>query len=324
MVRLVEIVGNILDEDDMSTMSKLILLLGTGPTIVKSTIPHIPGALKKALQSKTFYRGIAPGVASYVITNETEQAAQEAGWDAGVATDVSHLTRLEVGADAARRMGDRGATGLIKPLTDAGRSVASAGLQAAKTIGSAVAKPSRPAVLKAAAAIPLNAVKAGGGLTKHGVKAIKSLKHIGPGIVFEAVGTALGGAVLEGLAASGALSELLDIPQEDVERHVRDFTTTEIAGVTVPNVDPVSSVIKAGGAIEDLHDVNVERGVHEEGVLGSAEFVYDEVSDHVSESLGGGWAADATGAVVGGTAGAITAVGGGIASGGKKVLEWIF
>lgn len=177
---MVKIVGNILDEDDMSTMSKLILLLGTGPTLVKSTVPHIPGALKKAIKSKAFYRGLAPGVASYIITNETEQAAQEAGFEPGVATDVSHITRLEVGADAARRAGNTKATGIVQPLARAGKSVGSAGLRAAKTIGTSAMRPSRAAVLKAASAIPINAVRAGGGLTKHGVKAIKSLKHLGP------------------------------------------------------------------------------------------------------------------------------------------------
>ena len=115
-----------------------------------------------------------------------------------------------------------------------------------------------------------------------------------------AAGTVAGNLVLTygyptdgpvGFGAFGATDEQID-------KHVGDFTTIELFGTDVPNIDPVTSVFKTVGAFGDLSEANQERGNHGDSFGDAALFVSDQVSAEVEDMTG----SKAVGFVAGGAA----------------------
>lgn len=301
---------NPLSQDDLPLNSAL-MMVGAVPATGAVVFKHSPQILAFLAKQPAFIGGVAraagPGLLSTLIARNTHGEAEARGQDGTTAGLASTALQLELGSIS------RGNTVLPKgpsQLAKAGRGGA-AMTRHMRDIASAVAKPSRAKVVKAVVA-PVKIVGTAGkgvaGLAKAG-------KGLGRGLGIEAAGTALGGAALQTLSRTGVLEDTFDllgadISQEDIQRHVDDFTTTEIGGVTVPNVDPVNSVLKTTGAIQDLHDVNQERGYHDDDAYSTGKFVHDEIS----EELGGG----IIGHAVGGTAGVIV---GGVTGAGNLISD---
>lgn len=167
-------------------------------------------------------------------------------------------------------------------------------------------------------------------------------RNLGTGVITGAAGTAAGNVVLTELADRG-FYDALGIDKEDAQRHTEDFVMTEIGGYEVPNLDPISSVLKTTGKIGELHDVNVERGHHEDGVLDTSGFIYDQISQAgedftVNPDFGDNPVADAVelgakgvieggaaigGQVLGGVGATANAITGGIAAGGKTTYDFV-
>jgi len=118
------------------------------------------------------------------------------------------------------------------------------------------------------------ATGAGRGVTQLG-------RNLGTGAIHSGAATMGANAVLAGLAESGAYSAL-DIDKDDAKRLTAEFMDSgySIGGNSVPNADPLAAVVKTKGAIENLHDVNVERGHHADTITGRSKFVYDQISDY--------------------------------------------
>lgn len=145
-------------------------------------------------------------------------------------------------------------------------------------------------------------------------------RNVGAGALQGAVGTGLGNAVLVGAAELGAF-DALGVDRDDARRHVKDFVT--MGDTNVPNLDPVSSVLKTSDAIGNLHDVNVDRGYHDDTVLGTSGFVYDQFAqagDDVDVEFGDGLIASAGEGIVEGGAALGGRVVGGVGAGATAVV----
>jgi len=102
-------------------------------------------------------------------------------------------------------------------------------------------------------------------------------RSVGPGIVFESMGTLLGNGTLKFLTSIGGLDWIG--PREDVERHVDDFISAP-EGSWIPwNVDPLTSYWRAGNAVTDLAASNIAAGKHEDTPQAYGDFVEEAFSD---------------------------------------------
>ena len=110
---------------------------------------------------------------------------------------------------------------------------------------------------------------------------------IGKGMALWGAGTAAGNAALLALNETGALTALPGVTQEEADKYTQEFVTTEYFGVEAPNLDPITSVVKTSGAIDDLEERNQNLGRHGDDFGDKAEFVRDEVSDEYGEIAGG-------------------------------------
>jgi len=308
VVRLALELGPI--KEDNNFLPEALLLVGAIPAAVSVLIKKGPQVARAVAGVKGLAPGmavaLAPAVGSYLMTQQTGREFEEAGYSENTGKTASALTALELGNLAA----DSPSTTSL--LGKRGKDIAG-------SLGDAVTsvvKPSKSAAIKGLKSVP-NVVRH----TLGGVLDLaKGAKNIGKGLAVEAAGTALAGVTLETLAATGAMKGILDkagsdISQEDIDRHTRDFTTTEVAGVTIPNLDPVTSVMKGTGAVTNLARENVKKGLHDDTSSGVANFVATEIS----EELGGGIVGGVVGGVAGGVTGGVHAVGTGLGSG----FKWI-
>ena len=180
----------------------------------------------------------------------------------------------------------------------------------------------------------LNLGKGAGALGTGAARGLTQLgRNVGAGALQGAAGAGIGNLVLVGAAELGAF-DALGIDKDDARRHVKDFVT--MGDSNVPNLDPVSSVLKTSDAIGNLHDVNVERGYHDDTVLGTSGFVYDQFAqagDDVDVEFGDGILASAGeglveggaavgGRVIGGVGAGATAVVGGTKKAASYLNPW--
>uniref|UniRef100_A0A2V0RJ65 Uncharacterized protein n=1 Tax=viral metagenome TaxID=1070528 RepID=A0A2V0RJ65_9ZZZZ len=295
---------NPLSNDDLP-LNAALAMVGAVPATAVAVYRHSPALIAFLMKQPAFLSHVAkaagPGFLSTLVARNTYGEAEARGQDGFTAGLASTAAQLELGSVST------GNTVLPKgpsQLAKAGRGGA-AMTRHMRDIASAVAKPTRGAVIKAVKA----PVKIGAGAVKGVAGLANAGKGLGRGLGIEAAGTALGGAVLQGLSRTGVLEDTFDalgadISQEDIQRHVDDFTTTEIGGVTVPNVDPINSVLKTTGAIQDLHDVNQDRGYHGDDAYSTGKFVHDEISEELGDGIIGHAVGGTAGLVVGGVTGA--------------------
>lgn len=299
MVKLADKFSGIPDKET-NPLAYAAFMVGALPTAIVVTAKEAP-SIAKFLASKPAYvakmgKALGPGIAAGLVAHNTAADAEQRGQDYTGAGVLSTLGQLEAGQLSEGKPSLTGkAVGGTAKIAD---TVAD--------IGRAVRKPTRKGVLKAATAAP----RVGTALAKGGYQLAKAAPSIAKGMGLEAVGTVIGSGSLVALSETGALKGLYDsigadISQEDIDRHVKDFVTTEVGGVDVPNIDPINSVLKTTGAIQDLHEVNQERGYHGDDALSTGRFVRDEISDE----LGGGIIGDTVGTGAGLIVGGVTGVG---------------
>lgn len=171
----------------------------------------------------------------------------------------------------------------------------------------------------------VNLGKGGASLAAGSARGLTQLgRNVGAGALQGAAGTAIGNATLVGLTELGAF-DALGVDKDDARRHVKDFITVDGDGLIggAPNLDPVSAVLKTSDAIGNLHDVNVDRGHHDDTVLGTSEFVYDQFAqagDDVDVEYGDGLIAGAAEGIVEGGAAVGGRVIGGVGAGATAVV----
>jgi len=297
-------------KEDNNFLPEALLLVGAIPAVGNVLLKKGPQVVKAVLGVKGMGPGmavaLAPAVGTYIMASNTGREFEEAGHSRTAGTTASTLTTLELGNVA----------------TDSPSTTKAIGGRVKNIVGSvgdaivSVVKPNRKAAIQGLKSVP-NVVRHAGGavLDLH-----KGAKNVGKGLVAEAAGTALAGVTLETLAHTGAMKGILDkagadISQDDIEKHTRDFSTTEILGETVPNLDPVTSVMKSQGAVENLYDVNVTKGLHGDTSTDVGKFVATEIS----EELGGGLVAQGVGAVAGSVTGGVHAAGQGV----ESTFKWL-
>lgn len=263
------------------------MLVGGGiPVVARAAVKLVP----HVLANPGTYTALAAPVAGYLRSQNTNEEMMDMGYADGVGSGLSAARLI----DAASMTQGRGSWA-ARRLNDAWGVAVDA-----KKFAHGIAIPSRRTVLPAA----LAPIKTTGRI---GAAAVDTLltttKGLGKGLAADAAGTLIAGAVLESAAHLGALNQF-GTTTEQAKKHVRDFTTTEVMGVTVPNVDPVLAVAKTGDAFVRLSDKMQEEGNHGASAYEHGKFV----SDEISEELGGGIPATVAGAAAGVLVGSVVGV----------------
>lgn len=243
-------------------------------------------------------KGMVAPTAQYLRATGTGETFEDSlGVDDSIGEILSGVRTL----DAASQVQGRGSYALRRA-----RDVAAAGKGAADIVGTVV-KPTRKGVVSTVKKVASAPVRVGAATAD----TLKTLgKGIGTGLAADAAGTALAGAAVLAAAEGGLLNQFGGNTESSV-KHAKDFMTTEVFGVTVPETDPVAAVAKSAGAFQDLSASNQELGRHGSSAYDHGRFVADEIS----EELGGG----VVGTAVGGTAGVLV---GGVTAGGQA-LTWL-
>lgn len=128
-----------------------------------------------------------------------------------------------------------------------------------------------------------------------------------------------GGAMIGSVAVEliGTHTDLLTgfgATREQTAKHAKEFSRLQLTDdISIPNIDPVTSVIRTVDAFGDLSKANQERGHHGDKLFDAAKFTGDEVGEAVAEKTGSellGKGADAAATLVVGSVEAGSAIGG--------------
>jgi hypothetical protein len=111
----------------------------------------------------------------------------------------------------------------------------------------------------------------------------RALGAMGSGALVGAAGAVAGNVYLDKFMDVGyadLIARRSGIDKASVMKHSKDFTTLSLrkdGKLDVVNFDPVTSALRAGGAVVDLKHSNVKVGKHADGPVGMAKFTRDKI-----------------------------------------------
>jgi hypothetical protein len=85
----------------------------------------------------------------------------------------------------------------------------------------------------------------------------------------------------------GVYTTLPGVTDAESEKYSKEFSETDVFGMFTSPVplDPLTPIIDAIGAKDRLQDINIEAGLHEDGIMDKAEFTRQEFED-LFENMG--------------------------------------
>jgi len=272
------------------SLNEVMLAGGVLPVATGVVLKDVPATLWRN-KAKVIKGAVVP-LAQFARSTSTGDTFEES---LGVDESVGQLISAGRALDVASKAQGRGSYALRR-AKDLGHAAGTL-----TTLGKTIAKPTRKGVAKTAGRLVSTPVRLGTAT----VDTFKTVgKGLGKGLAADAVGTAAAGATVVGLAELGLLNQFGG-DTESASRHARDFATTEVMGVTVPETDPVAAVAKTAGAFQDLSEANQERGHHGSSFVDHGKFVHDEISEELGDGVFGHAVGGTAGVIVGG----VTAVG---------------
>jgi len=100
-------------------------------------------------------------------------------------------------------------------------------------------------------------------------------------------GAMIGNIAVEAIATHTDWLTGFGASREQTAAHVKDFSRLHLTeSVSIPNIDPVTSVLRTVEAFEDLSEANQERGHHGDKFLDKAIFAGKEIGEKISDETG--------------------------------------